>query len=361
MQACASVQPAASVAAPVVGRSGPCYLVTWIEVQCVRGGLACEAPRGFSAAQAPCLWRRILTCAPLFGLQSLCDYFGAQTQRSPCVLYPSYPPTCRRTVAPTSCPTKALAPLATFHAAQHMSKEALHAGACLTTPSTTHCALAQMWQEIHRAQATAAAPTLLPAARCCCCCCCCRRRFYVPPDDQRCHVSTAAAAASRQTCQLIKPGPTQLLTPNCRRHRSGSASVASNGDVPPATQLGTAVPPPQCHRVQLSATGRAPAAARIGTSAPPLQCRHSAEPYVLPTAAAHIGVAVPFRQRSTMPERLGFSSAAATRSLSFSCLLTAASLAWPPGLTAMSTCRGSWDSDQGLHCHESIMAHWQLI
>jgi hypothetical protein len=41
-----------------------------------------------------------------------------------------------------------------------------------------------------------------------------------------------------------------------------------------------------------------------------------------------------------MPERLGFSSAAATRSLSFSCLLTAASLAWPPGLTAMSTCRG---------------------
>ena len=60
-------------------------------------------------------------------------------------------------------------------------------------------------------------------------------------------------------------------------------------------------------------------------------------------------MAVPFRQRSTMPERLGFSSAAATRSLSFSCLLTAASLAWPPGLTAMSTCRGH--GIQGLQPH----------
>lgn len=64
----------------------------------------------------------------------------------------------------------------------------------------------------------------------------------------------------------------------------------------------------------------------------------------------HIGDAVPARQRSTMPAKLGFSSAAATRSLSFSCLLTAASLAWPPGLTAMSTCmesNRSFDREDG--------------
>mmetsp|Transcript_9211 Transcript_9211/g.27667 ORF Transcript_9211/g.27667 Transcript_9211/m.27667 type:complete len:215 (+) Transcript_9211:392-1036(+) len=51
----------------------------------------------------------------------------------------------------------------------------------------------------------------------------------------------------------------------------------------------------------------------------------------------YMGAEVPARQRATMPARLGFSRAAATRSLSFSCLFTAASLACPPGLTAMST------------------------
>jgi hypothetical protein len=44
------------------------------------------------------------------------------------------------------------------------------------------------------------------------------------------------------------------------------------------------------------------------------------------------------RQRSTMLTRFGFSSAAATRSLSLSCLLTAASDECPPGVIEMSTC-----------------------
>jgi hypothetical protein len=39
-----------------------------------------------------------------------------------------------------------------------------------------------------------------------------------------------------------------------------------------------------------------------------------------------------------MASRLGFSSAAATRSLSASCLFTAASVACAPGATLMSTC-----------------------
>uniref|UniRef100_A0A0A9D5V8 Uncharacterized protein n=1 Tax=Arundo donax TaxID=35708 RepID=A0A0A9D5V8_ARUDO len=43
------------------------------------------------------------------------------------------------------------------------------------------------------------------------------------------------------------------------------------------------------------------------------------------------------RHSSTMSRRLGFSNAAATRSLSFSCLFTAASVACDPGATLMST------------------------
>ncbi len=39
-----------------------------------------------------------------------------------------------------------------------------------------------------------------------------------------------------------------------------------------------------------------------------------------------------------MSTRFGFSKAAATRSLSFSCLLTAASVEWVPGVTKISTC-----------------------
>lgn len=41
----------------------------------------------------------------------------------------------------------------------------------------------------------------------------------------------------------------------------------------------------------------------------------------------HMGIAVPYRPLSTTPARLGFSAAAAMRCLSLSCLLTAASLA----------------------------------
>lgn len=41
--------------------------------------------------------------------------------------------------------------------------------------------------------------------------------------------------------------------------------------------------------------------------------------------------AEPIRQRLTMSSSEGFSSAASTRSLSFSCLLTAASVEWDPG------------------------------
>ena len=44
------------------------------------------------------------------------------------------------------------------------------------------------------------------------------------------------------------------------------------------------------------------------------------------------------RQRLTIASKLGFSSAAATRSLSASCLFTACSVACAPGATLMSTC-----------------------
>ena len=43
--------------------------------------------------------------------------------------------------------------------------------------------------------------------------------------------------------------------------------------------------------------------------------------------------AAEFKQRSTIPSRLGFSNAAATLSLSPSCLFTAASDEWDPGVT----------------------------
>ena len=43
------------------------------------------------------------------------------------------------------------------------------------------------------------------------------------------------------------------------------------------------------------------------------------------------------KQLLTMSARLGFSMAAVTRSLSFSCLLTAASVECVPGVTLMST------------------------
>lgn len=49
-----------------------------------------------------------------------------------------------------------------------------------------------------------------------------------------------------------------------------------------------------------------------------------------------------------MSSRFGFSRAAATRSLSFSCLLTAASVECAPGVMEMSTCTSShlsWMSD----------------
>ena len=54
--------------------------------------------------------------------------------------------------------------------------------------------------------------------------------------------------------------------------------------------------------------------------------------------AARYSPGCPAKQRSTMASRLGFSSAAATRSLSASCLFTAASLAWLPGASRMSAC-----------------------
>ena len=53
--------------------------------------------------------------------------------------------------------------------------------------------------------------------------------------------------------------------------------------------------------------------------------------------------------RLTMPSRLGFSRAAATRSLSFSCLFTAASVECAPGVMKMSTCACTSDAS---HRHE---------
>jgi hypothetical protein len=52
-----------------------------------------EAPRALRAARTPVPAAPPAHVCTLFGLQPPCDYFGAQTQRSPCVMYPSYPPT----------------------------------------------------------------------------------------------------------------------------------------------------------------------------------------------------------------------------------------------------------------------------
>lgn len=55
--------------------------------------------------------------------------------------------------------------------------------------------------------------------------------------------------------------------------------------------------------------------------------------------SSHFCSSLATRHLLTMLIRFGFSRAAATLSLSFSCLLTASSVEWVPGVTAISTCK----------------------
>ena len=67
------------------------------------------------------------------------------------------------------------------------------------------------------------------------------------------------------------------------------------------------------------------------------------------TSAVLLMLSFPARHLLTMLMRLGFSSAAATLSLSFNCLFTASSVECVPGVTLMSTCtRILWSADESL-------------
>ena len=58
----------------------------------------------------------------------------------------------------------------------------------------------------------------------------------------------------------------------------------------------------------------------------------------LQDALFQLGFSLLARHLLTMSTKFGFSKAAATRSLSFNCLLTASSVECVPGVTFMSTC-----------------------
>ena len=216
-------------------------------------GHLAKASRAVLAARTPCLRRRLLTCAPLFGLQPPCDYFGAQTQRSPCVMYPNHPPTwwCQISALNTCfSPTPVLlGPLPARR--QHINKRCWRLS---ISQSAARCSLASS------ATATVAAAAA-QCASCCgmaveadaavaCCrsCCHCRtlpRRTATKPAPPPLTLATSLASPGQPNPRSC---PHTLLLPLPAAAAAATATAAAqrrNTNTCPAAPIGVAVPPLQ--------------------------------------------------------------------------------------------------------------------